>query len=97
MPFSVAAKVELLSLSGGAYTVIPTAEPAETILVQPDGKNNFAVNVHTAPETDVEGLSHLRFCFTLGADGSQLMADDYILLEGLGVKAPEGVTLDISD
>ena len=97
MPFSVAVKVELLSWSGGAYTVIPTAYPIETILAQPGGKNDFAVEVRTASETDVDRLSHLRFSFTLGADGSQLNEGDYILLEGLGVKAPEGVTLDISE
>lgn len=97
MPFSVAVKVELLKYSGGAYTVIPTAEPVETILAQPNGKNVFGVNVRMSDGQAVDGLSHIRFSFTLGADGSQLNEGDYILLEGLGVKAPEGVTLDISE
>ena len=97
MPFSIEVKLDLLSFSGGAYTVIPVTEPVETILAQPNGSNVFAVEVGTASGADIDSISHLRFSFSLGADGSQLKEGDYILFEGLGVKAPEGVTLDISE
>ena len=50
-----------------------------------------------ASGTPLDDLSHIRFSFTLGADGSQLNSGDYILIEGLVVKAPEGITLDLSE
>lgn len=97
MPFGVSVKAELLSCVNGTYTVIPTAQPIESILANPSGKNDFSVDVKVASGTDLDSLSHIRFSFTLGADGSQLNSGDYILIEGLGVKAPEGITLDISE
>ena len=97
MPFSIGVKLEFLSCVNGKYTVIPTAEPVESILANPSGKNEFSVDVRMASGTPLDDLSHIRFSFTLGADGSQLNSGDYILIEGLGVKAPEGITLDLSE
>ena len=97
IPFGVSVKAEMLSCVNGVYTVIPTAQPIESILANPSGKNEFSVDVKVASGTDLDNLSHIRFSFTLGADGSQLNSGDYILIEGLGVKAPEGITLDISE
>ncbi len=97
MPFSIGVKLEFLSCVNGNYTVIPTAEPVESILANPSGKNEFSVDVRMASGTSLDDLSHIRFSFTLGADGSQLSSGDYILIEGLGVKAPEGITLDLSE
>ena len=97
MPFSVAVKVELLSCVNGTYSVIPTVEPVESILAQASGKNEFSVGLEVTSGTDLDHLSHIRFSFTLGADGSQLNSGDYILLEGLGVRAPEGITIDVSE
>ena len=97
MPFSVGVKAELLSFSNGTYSVIPTAEPVESILAQPSGKNEFSVGLKVASGVNLDNLSHIRFSFTLGADGSQLNSGDYILLEDLGVRVPEGITVDVSE
>ena len=96
-PFRVSVKAELLSYGGGAYTVIPTSEPIESIVAEPDGKNDFAVNVKVPSGTNLDGLSHVRLTLTLGANGSQLNETDYVLLEDLGFKAPEGVTVDVTE
>ena len=96
-PFRVSVKAELLSYGGGAYTVIPTSEPIESIVAEPDGKNDFAVNIKVPSGTNLDGLSHVRLTLTLGANGSQLSETDYVLLEDLGFKAPEGVTVDVTE
>ncbi len=96
-PFRVSVKAELLSYGGGAYTVIPTSEPIESIVAEPDGKNDFAVNIKVPSGTNLDGLSHVRLTLTLGANGSQLNETDYVLLEDLGFKAPEGVTVDVTE
>ncbi|MDO4827642.1 MAG: hypothetical protein Q4B16_08890 [Bacteroidia bacterium] len=97
MPFRVFVKVEFLSLTDGKYSVIPTAEPIESILAEASGKSGFSVNVNLVSNTGLDNLSHLRFSFSLGSDGSQLNSGDHILLEGIGIRVPQGVTVDVSD
>ncbi len=97
MPFSVKVKLEFLGYENGAYTVIPTEQPVESIIADPSGKKDFSVDVKMASGTNLDKLSHLRFSFSLGADGSVLNSGDYVLLEDIGIKVPQGITVDISE
>ncbi len=97
MPMRVSVKVEFLSLADGKYSVIPTAEPIGSILAEAGGKTGFSVNVPKVTDPGLDNLSRIRFSFTLGSDGSQLNSGDYILLEGISLKAPQGISLDVSE
>lgn len=93
LPLEVGVKAELLKCENGVFSTIETVQPIETIIARPGSTDDFSVEIKAAPGADTGKLSHIRFSFTVGSDGSGLNGGDYILIKGLGVKAPEGITL----
>jgi hypothetical protein len=97
LPYRVSVNLELLKYDSGTgtYSVIETEEPIAAIITEPETTGDFALIIKSIPEEEIEGLSHLRFSFDLGANGAVLNEDSFILLHGLGIKAPQGITVNI--
>lgn len=99
LPFEATVKLELLSYDpqNDTYSVIPTEKPVETVLAQANSKHDFTISLKAAPEAQLQNLSHLRFSIQMGTNGSNLNKDDYILVSGIGITVPEGISLDFKE
>ncbi len=97
LPYRVSVNLELLKYdsASGTYSVIETEEPIASIITEPETTGDIALVIKSIPEEELEGLSHLRFSFDLGANGAVLNEDSFILFHGLGIKAPQGITVNI--
>ncbi len=99
LPFSVDVKLELLKYdkASDSYQVIDTGEQCPTASIPAAAESEFTFTLEASPKADLTGLSHLRFSFTLGANGALLNKDNYILFKQMSLSVPKGVTLNLSD
>ncbi len=95
------------------YTVIDTGTPITLSIAAHDPESDneeekegedkkdqfqeFETKLDIAPDTDFDGLSHIRLSFVLGANGEWLKDSNYIMFKNLSLSVSKGITFNVND
>ncbi len=95
------------------YTVIDTGTPITLSVAAHDPESDkeeetegedkkdqfqeFETKLDISPDTDFDGLSHIRLSFVLGANGEWLKDSNYIMFKNLSLSVSKGITFNVND